>query len=133
MGFLDNLENSLKSLENVNEREEGVGAKNRRETERANRIALQPYVEKLRKSAFTDKLLRAAHQASFRIRARISAVWIGDILRFELPGKRLELRPGPNGVAAISTLNGVPEEPLSVDFEGDPEDLLNGWLAKTAA
>ena len=133
MGFLDNLESSLKSMEAVTEREDGAGARNRRESDRAARIALQPYVEKLRKSPFTDHLLRAAHQESYRIRARISVVWIGDVLRFDLPGKRLELIPGPNGVRAIETLNGVPDQPEAVDFTSDPTELLRQWLGKTAA
>lgn len=128
MSFLDNLESNLKSLESSTEREDGSGAKGRRDADRASRVALQPFVEKLRKSSFTDQLLRAAHQESFRIRARISVVWIGDILRFELPGKRLELRPTPQGVLAVSTLNGVTGASAPVDFESDASELLKGWL-----
>jgi hypothetical protein len=133
MSFLDNLESNLKNMEAVGEREDAPGAKNRREADRAARIALQPFVEKLRKSPFTDRLLRAAHLESFRIRARITAVWIGDMLRLELPGKRLELIPSPSGVKAQETLNGVPAEPVAVDFESDPAELLKHWLSKTAA
>jgi hypothetical protein len=133
MGFLDNLESNLKSMESAGEREEGPATKNRREADRAARVAIQPFVEKLRKSPFTDHLLRAAHMESFRIRVRITAVWIGDMLRLELPGKRLELIPSPSGVRAQETLNGVPAEPVAVDFESDPAELLKHWLSKTAA
>jgi hypothetical protein len=130
MGFLDNLESSLKGLESANEREDGAGLKDRREADRAARIALQPAVEQLRKSAFTDHLLRAAHQESFRIRARIVVVWVGDVLRLELPGKRLELRPGRNGVTAVSSDAGVPGEPEPVDFSSDAGEFLRAWLGK---
>lgn len=133
MGFLDNLESDLKSLESANEREDASGSKNRRDADRAARIALQPSVERLRKSAFTDHLLRAAQQESFRIRARINVVWVGDVLRLDLPNKRLELRPVPGGVQAIATFNGVPVEPALVDFSGDAMQLLQGWLSKTEA
>jgi hypothetical protein len=133
MGFLDNLESNLKSLESVTEREDPAGAKNRRESERANRLALQPFVEKLRKSTFTDHLLRAAHQESFRIRARISVVWVGDILRLELPGNRLELRPSRQGVMAVASHEGHVSDPVLVNFEGDPKHLLQSWLAKVSS
>jgi hypothetical protein len=128
MSFLDNLESGLKSLESAGEREDGSRNRDRRETERAARLAIQPAIDKLRKSPFTDQLLRAAHQESFRIRARISTVWIGDTLRLELRGQRLELRPAVRGVLAVAIRAGAETEPVLVNFDGDAAKLLKDWL-----
>jgi len=46
MSFLDNLESKMKDLESREERD--AGAKKRRDSERASRLAAAPWAEKLK-------------------------------------------------------------------------------------
>jgi hypothetical protein len=52
MGYLDNLESTLKNLEGNNERDSGED-RSRRESERAQALASAPYADELKNGAYT--------------------------------------------------------------------------------
>jgi hypothetical protein len=128
MSFLDNLENSLKSLENREERD--PNAQQRREDEQLRARAAAPWAEKLKTSAFTKQLFEQAAIAGHRIRTKIYMAWIDSTLRLEAKGRRLDLQPTPDGIKAsmIEEDGTSSSEPL--DLSGKPEDLLDKWLAQ---
>jgi hypothetical protein len=58
----------------------------------------------------------------------VNLMWIGTTLRMEARGHRLEMRPGPKGIAAVF-LRGTEEarrEPI--DLAGDPQHLIAEWM-----
>lgn len=126
MGFLDNLENSLKSLESQDERD---GAEQlRRSDERARTAAAAPWAEKLKNSEYTRKLFDEAAVAGHRIRAKIYMSWMDTTLRLEAKGKVLELRPEPQGIIAQYMRSDGETVTRPVDLEGAPDQLLSDWL-----
>lgn len=128
MSFLDNLENSLKSLENVNERG-NPDEKRRREREKQQTLAAGPHAEELKRSPFMMALLDSATRIAFGQRTKVNMIWLGSTLRLDAKERRLELRPTPAGVIAVF-LNGRDEthsEP--VDLSGDAEQLAQRWLS----
>lgn len=127
MSFLDSLENSLKSLETREERSPNEGS--RRQDDRARALAMAPWAEQLKTSAWTSQLFEKSAIAGHRIRAKIYIAWVEATLRLEVRGRTMELRPTPEGiVAAYTTLEGnEAEEP--VELNGDPDQLLAKWLA----
>ena len=60
MSFLDNLENNLKALENLDQKdpEKIKRDQERRETEKAEALKAAPHAEALKNSAFTAELLK---------------------------------------------------------------------------
>jgi hypothetical protein len=130
MGFLDNLESSLKSLESQGERDGSEAI--RREEERNRRAAEAPWAEALKESIFTQRLFEVAAVTGHRLRTKIYIAWLDTTLRLEAKGRRLELRPTPDGIVAvfISDSNSGPpsqlEQPLALDT--DPALLLREWL-----
>jgi hypothetical protein len=125
MGFLDNLEDSLKSLENTEERDPNV--QQRRQDERSRALAVAPWAEKLKTSDFTKKLFDEAALAGHRMRAKVYMVWFESTLRMEVKQRTLELRPTAKGiVAAFIQPEGETTEPL--DLNSDPKALLDKWL-----
>lgn len=127
MSFLDNLENSLKSLERNDERDTAT-ERNRRESERAQALAAAPYAEELKRGAFTAALLEHATRIGFGKRMKVNIVWIGNVLRLEARERRLELRPTPDGVVAVFAKSGRETSSEPVDFASDPEQLAVRWL-----
>ena len=127
MSFLDNLEDSLKSLETTEERDPNVHE--RRESDRAPALATAPWAEKLKTSDFTKKLFDEAALAGRRIRTKIYMAWFDNILRLEARARKLELRPTPGGIVAefIEPDRSSTSEPLSLD--SNPEALISKWLA----
>jgi hypothetical protein len=129
MSFLDNLENNLKSLES---REEGKDSAERearqRATERARAQAAAPYAEELKKSPFTEELLRQTVRMGHAVRTKIHVAWLGATLRLEARERRLELRPTATGVVAVSIEDGRELGSEPVDLGSNPEALLRGWL-----
>ena len=127
MGFLDNLESNLKSLES---REEGAGQAEHRARERqaAEARAAAPHAEELKKSPFTADLLKQAARVGFEKRTKVHVAWLGSTLRLEARERRLELRPGGEGIRAIYLEEGreVRSEPL--DLAGSAERLVRAWL-----
>jgi hypothetical protein len=126
MGFLDNLEDNLKTLEREDERD--GSAHERRQSERASALAAAPWAEKLKSSPFTSDLMNKAAEAGHRIRAKVYMAWLGNTLRLEVRGRKLELRPTADGIQAVF-LEGADEvrsHPL--DLSSDPGNLLDEWL-----
>ncbi len=126
MGFLDNLENSLKNLESREERD--PREHQRRAEEQARAAAAAPWAEKLKNSEYTSKLFDAASAAGHRIRTKVYMAWLESTLRLEARGRRLELRPTAVGIMAdfIETDGRTTSEPL--DLNGNPEILVKRWL-----
>lgn len=126
MGFLDNLEDSLKSLESQEERD--PNAHKRRQDDRARVLAAAPWADKLKTSDYTKKLFDEAAMAGHRIRAKVYMAWFETTLRLEAKQRKLELRPTPDGiVAAFIEPDGESRtEPL--DLNGDPALLISKWL-----
>lgn len=132
MGFLDTLENSLKSLEGADERSGGQDRLRNREAERSTALAAAPHAERLKSGPFTSRLLEHAAAAGHSARTKIYVSWLGTTLRLEARGRRLELRPTPEGVVAV-VLEGVAEVSTSpVDLDGDPDQLVRDLLARAA-
>jgi len=127
MSFLDNLENNLKALES---REEGgLDQSRRRDQERELALAAAPWAERLKSEPFAQALMQQATLAGRQRRIKVNLMWIGTTLRLEARGHRLELRPGPKGVAAVF-LKGSEEVGLErVDLSGDPRKLTSDWMA----
>jgi hypothetical protein len=128
MSFLDNLENNLKALESREEKDT-AGQANRREAERARALAVSPWAERLRNGSWTQALLQQATRAGYARRTKVNLAWIDTTLRLEARNLRLELRPEPDGVMAVF-LQGTEElrqEP--VDLSGDPQTLVDEWMA----
>jgi hypothetical protein len=132
MSFLDNLENSLKSLENSEEGRATRESEQRlRERDRAAAQAAAPYAEELKKGPFTAALMRDAARVGHALRTKIQIVWLGSTLRLEARGKRLELRPTAEGIVAARMENGEEKGAEPLDLKGDPEQLIRSWLAET--
>ena len=126
MSFLDNLENNLKALENRDQG--GIGNSRAEEAERERAIAAQPWAERLKQSPWTQQLIQHATRSGYRIRAKVTPLWIGTALRLEARGQRLELRPTPEGILAVY-LNGADEFRRELlDLEKDPAGLAAVWM-----
>jgi hypothetical protein len=127
MSFLDNLENNLKALES---REEGgLDEGNRRELEKARAKASAPWAERLKQAPWTQNLMQQATRAGYQRRIKVNLAWIGTTLRLEARGHRLELRPQPDGIAAVF-LRGTEESKTgAVDLKKDPRKLVAEWMA----
>ncbi len=126
MSFLDNLENNLKALESREEKDPNAGK--RREEDRAAALAAQPFAEALKSSPFTEKLLVAARTLGHAQRTMVRITWLDTVLRLEAKDKRLDLKPTPSGIVAISSVDGVAQDPIAVDLESDAEALARDWL-----
>ena len=130
MGFLDNLENNLKSLESQEDSREAADRQQRaRESERAQAQAIAPFAEELKKSAFTSGLLTQAARVGHSLRTKIQVAWLGSTLRLEARDRRLELRPTPTGIVAVSIENGNETATTPLDLSGNPEQLIREWLS----
>lgn len=131
MSFLDNLENNLKALES--QEQGGLDESKRRESERARAIAAAPWAEKLKSGAYTKTLMGLATRAGYPRRVKVHLVWIGTTLRLEAGTQRLELRPQPNGVAAVF-LDGNDETGTeTIQLAGDPQKLVDRWMERVDA
>jgi len=129
MSFLDNLENSLKSLETTEEAAEGrMREHDRRQFERARALATAPWAEKLKTSPFTAQLMKQATAAGFQLRAKVYISWIGSNLRLEARGRRLELQPTSEGILAAFSGEGVEPVTQPANLDGDPAALVQQFL-----
>ena len=130
MGFLDNLEDNLKSLESREEGREAADRQQRvRESERAQAQAIAPFAEQLKKSPFTAGVLTHAARVGHSLRTKVIVAWLGNTLRLEARGRRLELRPTATGIVAVSIENGRETAAKPLDLSGDPEKLIREWLS----
>ena len=131
MSFLDNLENNLKALESREERDPESLARETAAREAARALALQiaPYAEALRNGPFKDGLLTACRDIGHRRRILVRPVWLDSTLRLEAGARRLELRPTPSGVLAVSFIEGKELESTPIDLSSDPAIVAERWLA----
>jgi hypothetical protein len=130
MSFLDNLENNLKALESREQKDPEALAREAaaREANRSLALAIAPYSEALRNGPFKDGLLTACRELGHRRRILVRPVWVESTLRLEAGTKRLELRPTPNGVLAVTFINGKEHESTPIDLSSDPVKLAEKWL-----
>ena len=129
MGFLDDLENNLKSLESHEEGREAADREQRaRESERAQAQAIAPFAEQLKKAPFTANVLTHAARMGHSLRTKVHVAWLGNTLRLEARDRRLELRPTATGIVAVSIENGNEATGKPLDLTGNPEQLIREWL-----
>lgn len=128
MGFLDNLESSLKSLEGNQERDNAAQDRQRRNDERARSLAIAPNAEALKKSPFVNELLMQAVRIGHGQRTKVNMVWIGPVLRLDARESRLELQPTPEGIVAVISKEGEEVSRRPVDLSGDAGELASDWL-----
>jgi hypothetical protein len=131
MGFLDNLENDLKALENREEKDpEAVKRdRERREAERNAALLRAPHAEALKNSAFTSELLTECRMIGRGQRVLVQFTWIGENLRLDAKPKRMELVPTAEGITAVFSVGGVETGRVQVDPQKDDAAGLAGrWL-----
>jgi hypothetical protein len=130
MGFLDNLENNLDALESQAERDPETLARKAaaREADRLRAVEIAPHAEALRNGPFKDGLLAACRVIGHRKRILVRPVWVDSTLRLEAGPKRLELRPTPNGVRAVSFIGDKEQESTPISLSSDPRSLAENWL-----
>jgi hypothetical protein len=132
MSFLDNLESNLKALESREERDPQALAREAaaREAARSTALEIAPYADALRNGPFLDGLLTACRRIGHPRRILVRAIWVDSTIRLETGAKRLELRPTPNGVLAVSLIAGKEQESTPVDLSSDPVKLAERWLGE---
>jgi hypothetical protein len=130
MSFLDNLESNLKALESRDEKDPQALAREAaaREAARSAALEIAPHAYALRNGPFLDGLLTACRQIGHSKRILVRAVWVDSTFRLEAGAKKLELRPTPSGVVAVSHLGGSEQESIPVDLSSDPFKLAEKWL-----
>ena len=127
MSFLDNLENSLKSLESVEERDSSEHR--RREHNRSEAMAAAPWAERMKNSTYVTQLLDETAACGRRLRSKIYMAWLDATLRLEAKGHICEIKPKPDGIEArYQRLSDDTERAEPIDLEGDPKHLLERWL-----
>jgi hypothetical protein len=126
MGFLDNLESSLKNLETRDER--GASDRQRVQSDRARDLAVAPWSEKLKNSPYTKDLFDKAVAAGHRRRTKVYLARIDKTVRLEAKERRLELKPTPDGILAEYVEPNGELRTESVDLSGDPQALIDRWL-----
>jgi hypothetical protein len=131
MGFLDNLENDLKALENREEKDPETVKRDRerRETERNAALLRAPHVDALKNSPFTSELLTQCRIIGRGQRVLVQFTWIGENLRLDAKSKRMELVPTAEGIFAVLSEGGVESGRVVVDPAADDAAALAGkWL-----
>jgi hypothetical protein len=131
MGFLDNLENTLKALERQEEKDPEKVRRDRehREAERSAAILRAPHVEALKESAFTSELLGQCRVVGREQRVMVQFAWIGETLRLDAKEKRMELVPTAEGIIAVLSENGIEKEQVNVNPDkDDAAALARRWL-----
>ena len=117
MSFLDNLENNLKALENLEEKdpEKVQREKERRESDRTAALERAPYVDALKNSQFTTDLLTECRTIGHGQRVLVKFTWIGETLRLDAQSKRMELIPTPAGIEAVISEAGAEKDRATID------------------
>jgi len=129
MSFLDNLENSLKTLESRDEAGGAAEQQRQRDRERAAARAAAPHAEELKRSPFTAELLKQAARVGFEKRTKVHVAWLGTTLRLEARERRLELRPSEAGIRQVWIEDGRETRSEPLDLDGSAEDLVRRWLS----
>ena len=131
MGFLDNLENDLKALENREERdpEKLKRERERREADRTAALLRAPHAEALKNSPFTSELLTQCRAIGRGQRVLVQFTWLGETLRLEAKEKRMELAPTAQGITAVFSSDGVEMGRTIVDPQvDDAAAIARRWL-----
>ncbi|SRR5581483_9891830 len=134
MGFLDNLENNLKALENREEKdpEKLKRDQERREAERSEALRRAPYVEALKKSEFTSQLLTHCRMIGHGQRVLVRFTWIGDNLRLDAGPRRMELVPTADGISVVFSVDGAEVRRAKINVQSDDaEALARNFLASS--
>ena len=126
MGFLDNLESSLKNLETRDERD--GNERQRIQSDRARNLAIAPWAEQLKSSPYTNDLFNKAVAAGHRRRTKVYLARIDNIVRLEAKERRLELIPTPDGILAEYVAPDGELRTEAVDLSNDPQVLIEKWL-----
>lgn len=128
MSFLDNLESSLKNLENTNERGNGKEQQRRRE-DRARAAAVAPSAQALKASPFPNELITQAVRIAHGMRVKVNMSWLGSTLRLDARERRLELQPTADGILAVFSEDGheTATEPVDLNTT-NAETLAQRWL-----
>lgn len=126
MSFLDNLENTLKSLESREERD--PAEYERREQKRNFALAAAPWAAKLKAAPFTRALFEQATMAGHRARTKVYMSWFDDVLALQAKERKLEVRPTPDGIVAVFIEPDRGETVQALDLESDPAALIHQWL-----
>ena len=132
MGFLDNLENDLKALENREERdpEKLKREQERRDADRTAALLRAPHADALKNSPFTMELLTECRAIGHGQRVLVQFTWLGETLRLDAKAKRLELTPTAEGIMAVFSVNGDETGRAAVDPRvDDAAALARRWLA----
>ena len=132
MGFLDNLENDLKALENREERdpEKVKREQERREADRNAALLRAPHAEALKTSPFTLELMTQCRAIGHGQRVLVQFTWLGESLRLDAKTKRMELTPTAKGITAVLSVNGDETERFTIDPQADDAAALATlWLA----
>src|ERR1700681_656371 len=108
MSYSDNLENNLKALENLEEKDPEKVARDRERREQERNAALQraPFAEALKNSPFTTELLTQCRAIGHGQRVLVQFTWLGETLRLDAKEKRLQLAPTAEGISAVFSVNG---------------------------
>jgi hypothetical protein len=131
MSFLDNLENNLKALERLEEKdpEKVRRDQERREADRNSALLRAPHAQALKHSAFTSELLTECRTIGHAQRVLVQFTWIGESLRLDAKAKRMELIPTAEGITAAFSLNGMETGRAPVDPQADDAAALaRRWL-----
>ena len=131
MSFLDNLENNLKALENQEERdpEKVKRDRERREVDRTATLLRAPHLDALKNSAFTSELLTECRKIGHGQRVLVQFCWIGESLRLDAKGKRMELTPTTEGISAVFSSDGAETGRAAVNPQADDAaSLARRWL-----
>jgi hypothetical protein len=129
MGFLDNLEDTLKNAERGAEREDERSASISRTVELEAIRAAAPNAEALKKGQWTQDLLTHCVALGHSQRMRVGMAWIGTTLRLDAKEKRLDLQPTADGIVAIYSVDGAETTREPIDLQSDPVALAHKWLA----
>ena len=129
MGFLDNLENTLKNAERTNDREDDMAATLSRAAELQEIRAAAPHAEALRNGKWTQDLLTHCVTIGHGQRVRVGMTWIGTTLRLDAREKRLDLQPNAQGILGIFSVDGAITALEPIDLNSDAEALARKWLA----
>jgi len=129
MGFLDNLEDTLKNAERGAEREDEKSASTSRTAELEAIRAAAPNAEALKKGQWTQDLLTQCVTLGHSQRIRVGMAWIGATLRLDAREKRLDLQPTADGVIAIYSVDGAETAREPVDLQSDAAAFAQKWLA----
>jgi len=131
MGYLDNLENNLKALENQEQRdpEKVKREQERREAERTAALERAPHAEALKNSPFTSELLTQCRAIGHGQRVLVQFTWLGETLRLDAKEKHLLLAPTAEGITAVFSVNGDETGRATIDPRvDDAGELARRWL-----